>query len=113
MRLLRALIQHLGQLFWVALRRWYNLCIRGIAMDADEAKEIITYFLKVAADPSYQPQNAKEKSFEQRLIDTHNLVLKEHPEFDPEDYKYEECRQEYAIEVLYEINGYAKIKDKD
>ena len=84
MRLLRALIQHLGRLFWIVLRRWYNLCIRGIAMDADEAKEITAYFLKVAADPSYQPQNAKEKSFEQRLIDTHNLVLKEHPEFDSE-----------------------------
>ena len=113
MRLLRVLIERLFKLIQIAFKRWYNLCIRGLAMDADEAKAITTYFLKVIDDPKYQPQTAQEKEFEQRLIDAHNRVLKEHPEFDPKDYKYEECRQEYAIEVLYEINGYAKIKDKD
>jgi len=53
MRLLRTLIERLFKLIWIAFKRWYNLCIRGLAMDADEAKAITTYFLKVIDDPKY------------------------------------------------------------
>lgn len=113
MKLLRALIERLFKLIWIAFKRWYNLCIRGLAIDADEAKAITTYFLKVINDPSYQPQTEQEKEFEQRLIDAHTRVLKEHPEFDPKDYPYDECRVGYATEVLYQMTEYAKIKDKD
>lgn len=113
MRLLRIIIRKLFKLIWIAFKRWYNLCIRGLAMDADEAKAITTYFLKVINDPKYQPQTAQEKEFEQRLIDAHSRVLKEHPEFDPKDYPYDECRAEYAAEVLYQMVEYTKIKDKN
>ena len=113
MRLLRELIKHLWQLFWIAFKRWYNLCIRGLAMDADQAKTITAYLLKIIDDPKYQPQTEQEKEFEQQLFDARAHVLKEHPELDPKDYPYDEWRTEYAAKVLCFMEEFAKIKDKD
>ena len=78
---------------------------------------LFEYLKKVIIDPSYKPQGAYEQSFENRLIQAHEEVLKCIRDGEIEDIPtdiqldYETERQSYACEILLRMNEKYVLKE--
>ena len=88
------------------IKRWWNYHInQRYLTDNMRTEALFEYLAKVIEDPTYQPNGAYENSFEERLKECHDMVIKDirmgkHPEI-PIDIEvpYEANRREYAIEI--------------
>ena len=78
---------------------------------------LLDYLVKIINDPTYEPQTAYEQSFEQEIMNAHNVVQArvKNGEFDdisPDtEMNYQEQRIYYACEILYQMNEKYIIKE--
>lgn len=100
------------------IKRFYNYYFKGQYIEDNmRTQALFEYLKKVIIDPSYKPQGAYEQSFENRLIECHEQVLKQIRNGEIEDVPtdiqldYETERQSYACEILLRMNEKYVLKE--
>ena len=101
--------------FWAyimrPLRKWYNLCIRGMYMpDNARNQQMIQLCAKILEDENYQPANPVEYWIDNEWRESYKDFIK--PLEGSEIPSYEECRKTIASRTLIVLSEYAIIKER-